>query len=470
MKLYIFLIDSPDHTCVIPLGRMLGGSSSISNMLYTRGHPRDYDLWADYGSKNWCFSDVLPTFKKMENAEIAHFDKNYHRLGGLQKLENSKFSTPIRERIFEAAHELGLDEIDYNGKHHIGVSIPQLTVNCGKRSSAYNSYLEQCSDRSNLVIQPLSQVLKIAVKPHIKEAQGVFYLHNGEVRAAKANKEVIVTAGAINTPKVLLLSGIGPKATCEKYNIENIVDLPVGKNLKVRPTFIGLNFYPHERSNYVETNRDLEIQDYMKLGLGPMSSPGIEAVIYKKVGKDKTHPDDYPDIEMQVIEEKNKAKILVTLNHPYSSGYVTLQKDDPLSQPIIDPNLLGDEEGKDLDTLLKGIEHAIKLSHTESFRKLGLEIDSTPVEACKELEYGSEHYWRCAIKFLTIATGDATGTASMGKTDEHHVVDHDLKVRGIHKLRVADASVIPLPITGNLIGPSMMIAEKAAQLIIKDWE
>lgn len=449
---------------------MLGGSSSTNNMLYTRGHPRDYDLWADYGNKNWCFADVLPTFKSIENAEIYPFDKSFHRFGGLQKIENSKYVTRLRETIFDAAHELGLDKIDYNGKHHIGVSLPQLTINCGKRSSAYNSYLEQCAERPNLVIQPLSTVLKIAVKPHLKEAVGVFYLYNGELRAAKVDKEVIVTAGAINTPKVLLLSGIGPKETCEKHNIENIVDLPVGKNLKMRPAFIGLNFYFNDTQYNAEANRYLEIQDYIRLGVGPMSSPGIEAVIYNKCGKDKTHPDDYPDIEMQVIEEKNQAKIIVTLNHPYSSGFVTLNSKDPLNQPIVNPNLLGDDEEKDLNTLLKGIENAIKFSHTESFHKHGLVMDSTPVEGCKELEFGSEHYWRCAIKYLTVATADATGTARMGRNDDHHVVDHDLKVRGVHKLRVADASVIPVSITGNLVGPSMMIGEKTAELIIKEWE
>ncbi|EFA05536.1 glucose dehydrogenase [FAD, quinone]-like [Tribolium castaneum] len=484
-----------DHKCVIPTGRALGGTTSINSMVYTRGNPRDYDLWSDLGNEGWCWADVLPYYKKLEDAHFAPFDKKYHHFGGPQHLEHPQYLRFLTDHTLEAAKELDLHLIDYNGKHQIGISVPQLTSKCGKRFSTAEAYLERAEKRDNLIVKPLSQVLKVLISTHTKEAQGVVYLHEGKTFVAKAEKEVVLAAGALNTPKILLLSGVGPKEDCEKLHIHHVADLKVGHNLKIRPSFVGLDFlYTAEEAQSHDEYHD--ILKYLKYGKGPLTSPGIEALAFLKTNISKS-PLTYPDIELKFLsryhpqqdlyswmkptpkhydslwkplEAHNCLKIIVTLNHPKSSGIVKLHTSNPLRPPIIEPHFLSDEDEKDYHTILAGIKKALKFSHTEAFKKIGIKLNHHGVHGCEETEFGTEAYWECAIKYLVVATEDVSGTARMGPESDHYaVVDKKLRVHGIHNLRVADASVIPVTMSGSLVGPTMVIGEKAAHIIMEEW-
>lgn len=495
MMVFCLFVAMEGHKCTIPTGKALGGTSAINSMVYTRGNPRDYDLWADLGNKGWCFADVFPIFKKIETIEFHPFDKKHHHYGGPQHIQHPQYLTHLAEHTLQAGKELDIHLVDYNGKHQLGMGIPQLTTKCGRRYSTAEAYLEAAAKRDNLIVKPLSQVLKVLISTHTKEAQGVVYLHDGKVFVAKAEKEVILSAGALNTPKILMLSGIGPKEDCERLHIETVADLKVGHNLRIRPSFIGLDFIYKEPKlqefdNYVNT------LNYLKDGKGPLTSPGIEVLAYLKTDVSKD-PVSYPDIELQFLsntntkiedykwmklshkhyesiwkplEHKHSVKIVVTLNHPVSKGILKLHDANPLHEPLIEPHFLADEDEIDYHTLLAGIRKAIKLTHTETFLKLGVTVNHHSIHGCEEIEFGSDAYWECAIKYLVVPTGDVSGTARMGPlTDGEAVVDNTLKVHGVHRLRVADASVIPVAITGNLMAPSIMIGEKAAHLIIEDW-
>ncbi|KAJ8937528.1 hypothetical protein NQ314_011807 [Rhamnusium bicolor] len=356
-----------NNQCAIGNGKALGGDTAANDMLYTRGHPNDYDLWADKGL-----------------------------IGGPIHLENFQYSTSFAAHLLDAAHELGIKKIDYNGKDHLGFGIPQVTTKDGKRNSAAQSYLATAYRRKNLVIRPLSRAIKIIISPHTKDASGVKYLFEEELFIAKASKEVILSAGAINSAQLLLLSV----------------------------------------HNHLQSLR-------------------ITKETY--------------DAVWQPLEGLEGFTIEVVLLHPKSKGYLKLQDGNPLHYPLINTNALSDIDDQDVDTILAGIQKALKLANTESLQKLGIHLNHHKVPGCDQTEL-SDEYWRCAIRHLSVSLRHVSGTARMGPgTDEDAVVDKDLMVYGIHKLRVADASVIPVTISGNLMAPEYMIGEQAADLIKNDW-
>ncbi|XP_072381740.1 uncharacterized protein [Diabrotica undecimpunctata] len=236
-------LGSVGNMCSVVKGKAVGGDTAINDMLYTRGHPRDYDLWADTGMKGWCWDNVLPYFKNMEDACVEDMDRKFRHYGGPIHLENLYPSDPIlAEHFLKAGLESGLERIDYNGKEHLGLGLPQVITKHGKRHSVAKAYLKPIKDRKNLELSPYSQVIEVLVSPITKEAHGVTYVHDGKVFIAKATKEVILAAGAINTPQLLMLSGIGRKSDLEHFGIHPVADLAVGKSLKDQVSFVGLNF------------------------------------------------------------------------------------------------------------------------------------------------------------------------------------------------------------------------------------
>lgn len=485
-----------EHRCHLPASRALGGETAINNMLFTRGNPRDYDLWADLGNEGWCHNDVFPIFKHIEDAFIKNPDKKMHRYGGPVHLESPYHVDELAKVFIEAAHEIGLKEVDYNGKQQIGVGLPQKISKAGQRNSVAKAYLEPAHKRHNLVIRPLSYAVKILVSQHTKEATGVKYVHEEHLYVAKARKEIIVAAGAINTPKLLKLSGIGPIEELEHLEIPPVVDLHVGNNLRTRTAYIGLNFYFSESKPVEEVQLHELLVEYLKSGEGKLTSNGIKALAYIHTPHSKIP--DYPDIELLLstniynhgveylrhlgfdkeiyehvwkpLEGHHGFTVQVILNHPKSKGNVFLHDKDPYHPPLIDLNQLSDEDDHDIETILAGIHTVLKLAETEPFKKLGIKLNEHPVPKCAEYKFGTDEYWKCSIRYLAISVGDLTGTARMGPiTDKYAVVDHQLKVHGVHNLRVADASVIPVPITGHVMGATIMVGEKAAEIIKEHW-
>ncbi|CAG9861250.1 unnamed protein product [Phyllotreta striolata] len=465
-----------DSKCPLKKAKALGGTTATDQMIYTRGNRQDYDKWADLNLKGWCWDDLLPYFMKIEDAHIPDLDRKLHNLGGHVHLERFQHSTPLGKHVLEAGHELGIKTVDYNGKDQIGVSIPQATTKDGRRNSVAQTYLGHAIKRRNLEIRTGALATKILVSPHTKEANGVQYLQDGKLINAKATKEVIVSAGAVNTPKLLMLSGIGPKDELEALKIEPVCDLKVGHHLKDQLTFYGLNFIANSTAKHPTVRESVE--ELLHHHNGPLTTPGAEAVAYLKTSASKEKL-DLPDVELLVTRgdrvkkethEHDRFSIEVTLLHPKSTGKLSLHDADPLHHPLIDTNSLTDPDEEDLHSMVAGIKAALKLAETHSLQKLGVRLDHDKLPACKHIE--DDEYWRCAVRHSAVNRGNVAGTARMGgeHQDKEAVVDGRLKVMGVHRLRVADASVVPVTISGNLVGPSIVVGERAAHLIKEDWK
>ncbi|KAI4454896.1 glucose-methanol-choline gmc oxidoreductase [Holotrichia oblita] len=273
-------LGSEDDRCKINTGRAMGGSSAINRMLYTRGNAKDYDIWSDLGNDGWCYRDVLPFFKKSEDAHLHKFDRKHHSQGGPLYVEEPQYNSHMREAFLEAGHELGYKTIDYNGEEQIGFAVPQLVTKNGRRNSVSKAYLEPAKNRKNLAVRPFSQVTQIIIAKHTKEATGVKYIHQGKLFVAKNKKDIILSGGAINSAQLLMLSGIGPKEHLERVGLDCVQDLAVGHNLNDHVAFTGLNFISNE--TIPEENQKDNLISWLKDGKGPLSHGDVEAFAFLK--------------------------------------------------------------------------------------------------------------------------------------------------------------------------------------------
>lgn len=488
-----------NHECLAPRGKSLGGTSAINTMVYTRGNVLDYDRWADEGSKGWCYNDVLPYFKKSEDISITHFDTKFHKKGGPMSVEDVQYRTPLTDAVLGAAKESGHKVVDYNGHDQLGFGVAQVTTRHGKRESTSTAFLEPAIKRKNLKVLPLSQVTKIHIGEHTNEVKGVEYVKGGVLHVSKAKREVILSAGPIASPQILMLSGVGPKEDLEKLEIPCRSDLPVGKNLQDHMTFMGLNFLLNETAEETGSNDDLKL--WLLEGKGPMASPGgIEGIGYIKT-KISKEVKDYPDIELifasrKISKEGGEVNQRVTgltddmyhsqieplvghkvwsifplLMHPKSSGQISLRSANPFQWPKIEANYFTDKDNEDIHTMVEGIKAALEISKTPSFQAHGCKLFENPIPGCEKYEHGSDEYWGCAVRHFSRTVHHQVGTCKMGlHTDKTSVVGEDLKVHGIKGLRVADSSVIPFSLTAHTNAPAVMIGEKAADLIKESWK
>ncbi|XP_060533184.1 glucose dehydrogenase [FAD, quinone]-like [Cylas formicarius] len=483
-----------DRKCAVPVPKVLGGSSSINSMIYTRGNPRDYDLWADMDLKGWCWASMLPYFKKLEDAHLDDkCDNKYHRYGGPVHVEHPRHRSELLHHLLKAGEEVGMKEIDLNGKEHIGFGVPQLMAKEGKRIGVVDAYLKLCGQRKNLDVKLGSEVLKVIVGEHTKETSGVEFLHQGQLYSVRASKEVILSAGAINTAKLLLLSGLGPKEDLDEVKVNHLIDLKVGRNLKDHVIFNGLSYMLNQTESKPPCEYS-ESTDYLRNGKGPLTSPGIELIGFIKTNRSKVKQ-DAPDVEIFVTKDIYEQRLVnlrlkpdlqetlftspqhkqgFTLNlmllHPKSKGSLKLKDNDPLCQPDIDLNSLSDEDEEDIDTLLAGVRQVQQLIETDEVQKLGVKANYKKLPACNKHEFDSDDYWKCAIRHLSSNAGHVTGSARMGSpNDERAVVDLKLKVHGVSGLRVADDSVIPVTISGHLTALKLAIGERASELILEEW-
>lgn len=462
-------------------------------MMYTRGNPKDYDLWSDQGNDGWCYRDVLPYFKKAENAHLHNFDRKYHNQGGPVNVEEAEHRSHLADNFLEAGKELGAKVVDYNGKEQLGFGLVQATTKHGKRYTAAQAYLIPAQNRKNLIIKPHSHVTEVIINTHTKEVSGVKYVHGNKLRIAKVTKEVILAAGAINSPQLLILSGIGPKAELDRLKIPLLKEANVGKHLKDHFAFLGLNFLINEtKGDHINEHENLVA--WLKDGSGPLSEIDSEAVAFIKTdaSKDKT---ENPDVELNFspklqpenrnlrfkkeihdtmwkpLEGKASFSIVVMPTEPKSTGNLKLKSKDPFHWPLLTLNHLSDLDDQDMATTLAGIKKAIAITQTQPFKKLGAHLNPVQVPGCQQFEHGKDEYWKCAVRHLSVSLRHLTGTCRMGPaTDKDAVVDNKLRVYGIHKLRVADPSVIPVSITGQLNAAASMIGEKAASYIQEDWK
>jgi choline dehydrogenase-like flavoprotein len=449
-----------------PRGKGLGGSSAINAMVYIRGHRLDYDRWASLGNAGWSFADVLPYFKRAENN--GDFGGEYHGKGGPLAVNKSRTGNPVQQIFLQAAQEaqFRLRE-DFNADEHEGLGIYQLTQKNGERCSAARAYIHpHMGNRGNLRVETHAHATRILFEG--KRAVGVEYRQGKELKQIRARREVIVSAGAFQTPQLLMLSGIGDGTALGRHGIATVHHLPgVGQNLQDHPDFVFGYMSDNPNFNGISLKalpRLLRaVRQYRRERTGPMTSNFAECG-----GFLKTRPDlDIPDIQlhfgMAMADDHGRKRhrgtgfsCHVCLLRPKSRGSVSLGSADPLAAPLIDPNFFG--EADDLETMVAGFKTTRRLMETPALRALQRK------EMFTEGVHGDDDI-RNLLRARVDTVYHPVGTAKMGVNDPLAVVDPKLKVYGVEGLRVVDASIMPTLIGGNTNAPTIMIGEKAADMI-----
>src|SRR5712672_4187432 len=448
-----------------PRGKGLGGSSSINAMVYIRGHSSDYDQWASLGNPGWSFADVLPYFKRSE--DNADFGGDYHGKGGPLPVNKLRTDNPVQQTFLQAAREAQFRiREDFNAEDHEGLGIYQVTQKNGERWSAARAYVHpHIGKRANLRVEIRAHATRILFEG--KRAVGVEYRQGKETKQIRARREVIVSSGAFQTPQLLMLSGVGDAAALAKHGIASAHHLPgVGQNLQDHPDFVfGFTsdapyFAGLSLSGIARIFNG--IAQYRRERRGPMTSNIAECG-----GFLKTRPGlDVPDIQLHfcmamVADHGRKPRwgtgfsCHVCLLRPKSRGSVWLQSADPLASPAIDPNFFG--EDADVDTMVAGFKMTKRLLDGPALKALQTsDVYTQGVETDQDI--------RKVLRERVDTVYHPVGTCKMG-IDAMAVVDPKLKVRGVEGLRVVDASIMPTLIGGNTNAPTIMIGEKAADMI-----
>lgn len=443
-----------------PRGKMLGGSSSLNAMIYIRGHRQDYDGWAALGNAGWSFDEVLPYFKKGENQERG--ESTYHGVGGPLNVSDLRTINPLTQAFVQAAQETGLKlNPDFNGNNPEGVGFYQVTQKWGARASTATAYLKPALKRPNLAVITGCQVTRLLVED--KKVVGVAYRQNGAVKQMKARREVILCGGAINSPQLLMLSGLGPAEHLRSLGIEVIVDLPgVGQNLQDH-LVTGVAYTSSQPVSLADAEKPRNIASYLLFRKGPLASNVAEAGGFVKVQPETPVPDlqfhfaPVYFINHGFIRPQGHGYMIgPTLIHPKSRGCIELNSADPLAAPRMQPQYLSDPA--DWAVMLAGFKLARQIGAARAFDAYRQE-EYLPGSAAQDEEAIREH-----IRNYSETLYHPTGTCKMG-SDELAVVDDRLRVKGVESLRVVDASIMPEIVGGNTNAPVIMIAEKAADLI-----
>ncbi|KAH9499671.1 hypothetical protein Btru_074385 [Bulinus truncatus] len=449
-----------------PRGRVLGGSSSINYVNYVRGSRHDFDRWANYtGDHTWDYAHVLPYFKKSEKMTDPDLGQSeYHSVKGRLGVTQMKATYALSEKIIEGFKEMGIPyNRDYNGDSMEGVSLAQVTVENGVRSSTARAFLHPIIDRLNLDVMVNAHVQKVVIKD--KKAEGVELIFKGRKFLVKSNKETILSAGAIQSPQILMLSGVGPKKHLEEMGIPLVADLPVGQNLQ---DHVFSEFDSRVNEGAVLTSHWANME-YKLLKSGPLSSFGIEVMAFTSISDEKKKL-DWPELQFIFVpvclsapHVPNCWSCVTYATRPASRGHLRLRSIDPFDDPVIFPDYF--HEQTDADINYEGIKICQKLSRTRSLKQIGSNpLDSQSI--CKQNGFDTKDYWMCVIRSRPETVFHPSGTCKMGPLgDPTAVVDSSLRVLGVKGLRVADASIMPYLVSGNTNAAIIMIGEKVADLI-----
>ena len=504
------------RSAVLNLGKAVGGTSSVNGLMHVRGNKMDYDQWAKDGAKGWSYKDVLPYFLKMEDFQ-ATGNAEFHQTDGPLVVSSGSFMTSVASSFLDAGKEIGYDIVDYNGEAQVGFSPTQWLTKNGERWSVADAYLYPASGRPNLDVVTGAHVKEIIFDEDDQwgipvdegsplKAIGITiysddtYMVGSEVIRAK--KEVILSAGAIESPHMLMISGIGPEEYLRMMGFRQLKDLPVGKNLQDHP-MIALEYWIDHFSEPPETLTPAVTQssdawmEWVLHGKGPWSVGAMEAMAFIDSQSSVKKGENMPDLQLMfsgqitsqdayremnidglAINQAYGSKafytemytgftVFIGLLHPTSKGEIVFDRFNPLGPPSINPNYL--ETKEDVSTLLRGIRLVQKILNTTSLSQYNAK--ESLIDAKCSFQYDTDEFWEWYMKLLTFTMAHPVGTCRMGRAeDERSVVDERLRVIGTSGLRVIDASVIPSLPSGNTHAPVVMIAEKAADMIKEDYQ
>jgi choline dehydrogenase len=443
-----------------PRGKVMGGSSSINAMIYIRGAHWDFDHWRELGNEGWGFRDVLPYFKKSEDNERGASE--YHGAGGPLAVSDLRSPNPISMAYLEAVSELGYaSNDDFNGAAQEGFGPFQVTQKRGARHSAAAAFIRPALRRPNLAIHTEACVTRILLEKN--RATGVAFIREGKSIEARAEREVILSGGAVNSPQLLMLSGLGPADHLTSLGIPVTVDLPgVGENLQDH-LLLALTYASRKAVTLAGAETIANLLKYLLLKRGPLTSNIGEAGGFIKTRSDLTAADMeaiFAPVYFMNHGFDNPAghgfSLGPVLIRPESRGHLRLRSNDPFDAPLIQPNYLASEA--DLELLVEGVRIARETARTRAMS----EFAGEEVWPGKEVKTKDEI--EDFIRRTTETIYHPAGTCKMG-SDSMSVVDSRLRVRGVEGLRVVDASVMPTIIGGHTNAPTIMIAEKAADMI-----
>ncbi|XP_022831655.1 glucose dehydrogenase [FAD, quinone]-like [Spodoptera litura] len=493
--------------CFWPRGKAVGGTSVVNYMIYTRGRPIEWDRIAAAGNYGWSYNDVLYYYMKSERASLDGLEKSpFRSRDGEVPVEHVPKKTKLIKTFLAAGRILGHPTIDYNSPFELGFGYVQTTTSFGHRFSAAKAFLHKQKKRRNLHILPETRATKVLIDPQTLTAYGVEYVRNRIKSTVRARKEVILSAGPIASPQLLMLSGIGPQNHLRSVGIPVLKDLPVGQTLYDHICFPGLIFELNTTGVSLSETRALNIREavsWLRHGESTISSPGgVEGIGYIKTPI-SDDPDPVPDIElisiggsltsdggsgskavrkgMRIREDvfdsafnelekfnRDTWSAFPMLLHPKSVGRIELKDSNPFSHPLMYGNYLTDP--KDVATFVASFRHIQALANTPPFQRYGTKLHRADYPDCRTHIFDSDEYWECALRTLTATLHHQIATCRMGPVgDPLAVVDPELRVHGVNRLRVVDSSVLPRTVSAHTHAPAMMIGEKAADMIKWTW-
>ena len=476
----------------------------MNGMLYFRGMKHDFDEWAAAGNDGWSYDEVLDYFKKSEDFRPRTNEKDlqffYHGSGGpltVQRME----SLDLARTLLSAAKEAGHTELDdINGPTQLGFAHLHGTVINGTRCSAAKAFLGPVKNRKNLHVIKNSKVTRIVIDPIGKEAKTVeFRSRDDKHQQVRIKKEAILSAGTINSPQLLMLSGIGPEAHLKEFGVKVIKDLKVGENLQDHFVFLGSLCsirssekmqsnplssldasyeYLTRRTGALTTFYGTTVSGFIKTKFVLEDRPDIQILVFGILANDTNGLAIFgnlfglTDETILSLEEMSKEHDVVVmapmLSRPSSRGKILLRSANPSDYPKIYAGYL--TSTKDVDTMLEGIYATVGIMETDVMRRRDARRRKLFVNACEGLEFDTKSYWECMLRNIGGSAFHAVGTCKMGPgSDPEAVVDPKLKVHGVKGIRVADASIMPLIVGTPTYATTIMIGEKAADMIKTDW-
>ncbi len=446
----------------IPRGRMLGGSSSMNAMLYVRGRPLDYDGWAAQGAPGWSYADVLPYFKRAE-ANVRGADE-YHGAGGPMRVAEQRSPRPLARRMLEASEAAGIPRIaDYNGPEQDGVSMFQVTQHRGARFSAADAYLRPAMSRPNLSVRTNATVLAVELEGDRAVGVRVARRRGGE-ELIRAEREVVLSAGAIGSPQLLLLSGVGPGQELREAGVQALVELDgVGRNLQDHP-FVTVLWEVSDTGTLYKADSPRRLAEWVLRRSGPLTSTVAEVCAFTRTRGGLPAADIQFHMGAAYFDDHGTAEydghcmvIAPTLVSPRARGQVWLRSSDPTAKPRIITNTLSASE--DVESLLAGVSLAREIAAQTPLREILVKEIKPGPDATDREQIEADMRRRLMLIYHPV------GTAKMSDSAPDAVVDSRLRVHGVGGLRVVDASVMPTIPGGNTNAPTIMIAEKASDLI-----